>query len=184
MTTLQGFPRWLSGKESACQCRRLGFKAWVRKIPWRRKWQPTPVFLPGKSHGQRSLAGYSLWGRKESDVTEWLSMCTHNCSTCEAQGSFNLDKEAGAWRRASSCAWAPGSLSQMSRVPFTVLCVNTFHLFLTRSPSAKEQSSCNEWRAHSPWGDPGGKMLCSSVSLDGRLTVIIGEDLDMFSPSE
>ena len=48
---------WLSSKESACQCRRCGFNPWVRKISWRRKWQPTPVFLPGKSHGQRSLSG-------------------------------------------------------------------------------------------------------------------------------
>ena len=44
--------------------------SWVGKIPWRRKWQPTPVFLPGESHRQRSLAGYSLWGCKESDTTE------------------------------------------------------------------------------------------------------------------
>ena len=67
------FPRWLSGKESAYQCkrhRRCTFGPWVGKIPWRRKWQPTPVFLPGESHGQWSLAGYTLWGRKESDVTE------------------------------------------------------------------------------------------------------------------
>ena len=42
----------------------------VGKMPWRRKWQPTPVFLPGESHGQRSLAGYRPWGRKESDTTE------------------------------------------------------------------------------------------------------------------
>ena len=47
---------------------RHGFNLWVRKIPWRRKWQPTPVFLPGKSNGQRSLAGYSPWGCKESDM--------------------------------------------------------------------------------------------------------------------
>ena len=47
---------------------------WVRKIPWRRKWQPTPVFLPGKFHGQRRLAGYSRRGRKESDMTEQLSI--------------------------------------------------------------------------------------------------------------
>ena len=45
---------------------------WVGKIPWRRKWQPTPVFLPGKSHGWRRLVGYSLRGHKESDKTEWL----------------------------------------------------------------------------------------------------------------
>ena len=59
-----------SGKESACQCRRYGFDPWVRKIPWRREWQPTPIFLPGRSHGQRNLEGYSPWGHKESDTTE------------------------------------------------------------------------------------------------------------------
>ena len=53
--------------------RRRGFNPWVRKIPWRRKWQPAPVFLPGEFHGRRSLVGYSPWGRKESDTTERLS---------------------------------------------------------------------------------------------------------------
>ena len=48
----------------------MGFNPWVRDIPWRREWQPTPVFLPGKIHGQRSLGGYSPWGRKERDMTE------------------------------------------------------------------------------------------------------------------
>ena len=46
------------------------FSPWVGKIPWRRKWQPTPVFLPGKSHGQKSLVGYSPWGHKVSDTAE------------------------------------------------------------------------------------------------------------------
>jgi len=50
--------------------RRPRFNPWVKKIPWRRKWQSTPVFLPGKFHGQRSLVGYSPWGCKESDKTE------------------------------------------------------------------------------------------------------------------
>ena len=59
-----GLPWWLSGKEPACQCRRSRFDPWAGKIPWRRKWQPTPVFLPGKSHGQRSLVGCSPWGHK------------------------------------------------------------------------------------------------------------------------
>ena len=49
---------------------RHGFDPWVGKIPWRRAWQPAPVFLPGESHGQRSLAGYSSWGLKETDTTE------------------------------------------------------------------------------------------------------------------
>ena len=51
-----GPPCWLSGKETACQCRRHGFDPWVGKIYWSRKWWPTPVFLPGKSHRERSLA--------------------------------------------------------------------------------------------------------------------------------
>ena len=57
-----GFLGGASGKEPTCQCRRqrrCGFNPWVGKIPWRRKWQPTPLFLPGKSHGQRSLVGYN-----------------------------------------------------------------------------------------------------------------------------
>ena len=64
---------WVSGKESTFQCRRHGLDPWVRKIPLRRKWQPSPVFLPGKSHGQRNLAGYSPQGPKESDTTKQLN---------------------------------------------------------------------------------------------------------------
>ena len=55
-----GLPRWQSDKEPACQCqrhRRPGFNPWVRKIPWRRAWEPTSVFLPGEFHGRRGLAG-------------------------------------------------------------------------------------------------------------------------------
>ena len=59
-----------SGKESAYPCKRPGMDPWVGKIPWRRKWQPTPVFLPGESHEQRSLAGYSPWGCKGLGTTE------------------------------------------------------------------------------------------------------------------
>ena len=58
---LHGLPWWLSGKESACQCRKHRFDPCVGKISWIRKWQPMPVFLPGKSHGQRSLMGCSPW---------------------------------------------------------------------------------------------------------------------------
>ena len=65
------------GKASVCNAED---NPWVGKIPWRRKWQPTPGFLPGKSHGLRSLVGYCPWGRKESDTTErlpfhFLSLC-------------------------------------------------------------------------------------------------------------
>ena len=68
-----------------------GFDFWVRKIPWRRKWQSTPVFLPGKFHGKRSLVGYSPWGCKETDMTE------HACT----QMSKVLWKESLNWDKAT-----------------------------------------------------------------------------------
>ena len=73
----KGLPMWRSGKESACQCRRCGLDLWVGKIHWSRKWKLTPVFLPGKFHGQSSLVGYSLWGHKESDMTDWARNIYH-----------------------------------------------------------------------------------------------------------
>ena len=71
--TLRGFPGGANGTESPCQgrrCKRCGFNPWVENIPWRRAWQPTPVSLPGESHGQRSLTGCSPLGGKESHTTE------------------------------------------------------------------------------------------------------------------
>ena len=71
--TYLGFPGGSCGKEPACQFRkqkRCWFNSWVGKVPWRRAWQSTPVFLPGESLGQRSLADYSPWGHEESDTTE------------------------------------------------------------------------------------------------------------------
>ena len=70
-----GLLRWRSGEEFSHQCwrcKRCGFSPWIGKIPWRKKWQPTPIFLFGKFHGQRSLVGYSSWDPKESDTTEQL----------------------------------------------------------------------------------------------------------------
>ena len=64
ITLIKLLPRWFSGKESACQWRRHKLDPWVGKIPWRRKWQPTPVLLPGKSQGWRSLGGCSARGYK------------------------------------------------------------------------------------------------------------------------
>ena len=71
--SLQGLPRWRCGKESACQCRRYGLDPWVGKIPWGKKQQPTPVVLPGISHGQGSLVDCGPWGHKESGRTQQLS---------------------------------------------------------------------------------------------------------------
>ena len=78
-------PSWFSGKESAWPCRKCRFDPQIKRIPWRRAWQPAPVLMPGESHGQRSLAGYSLWGHRVwDDLTTkttttkyiyWLPLC-------------------------------------------------------------------------------------------------------------
>ena len=80
-------PWWLSDKESACQCRRHRFKTWVGKIPWRRKWQPTPIFLTGKSHGQRSLVSYSSWDHKR---------VRHNLATKQQQQQLPEKADGGS----------------------------------------------------------------------------------------
>ena len=72
MRLLEGFPGGSDGKASTCNAGDPASIPGVRKISWRRKWQPTPVLLPRKFHGWRSLVGYSPWGHKESDTTERL----------------------------------------------------------------------------------------------------------------
>ena len=87
MNKMDGLLRWRYSKEPACQCRRhkrckgCGFDPWVRKIPWRRAWQPTPVFLSGETHGQRNLVGYiqSMGCQRvgHNEVTEHTHTHTH-----------------------------------------------------------------------------------------------------------
>ena len=80
LSFIMDFPGGASGKEPVCQCRRCKrsrFDPWVRKISWRRAWQPTPVSLPGESHGQRSLVDYSPLDHKESNTTEHIRAYTH-----------------------------------------------------------------------------------------------------------
>ena len=72
------FPGGSDGKASACNGGRAGFNPWIGKVPWRRKWQPTLVLLPGKSHGRRSLVGYSPWGCKESDTNKQLHFLNYD----------------------------------------------------------------------------------------------------------
>ena len=102
-TTYVGLPGGASRKEPVGQCRKLKrrrFNPWVRKFPWRRQWQPTPVFLPGKSHGQGSLVGYSPWGlhRVRDD-----SAAGHNNT---AQKLFLWYNKRG-WIHVAICLWKP-----------------------------------------------------------------------------
>ena len=80
---------WFRWWRICLQCSRLRFDSWFREIPRRREWQPTPVFLPGKSHAQRSLVVSSPWGCKELDMTERLSTQSH---TCNHTLSYQLSK--------------------------------------------------------------------------------------------
>ena len=95
ITSNMGLSRRHSGTESAWQCRsckRCGFNPCTRKIPSSRKWQPTPVILPVKFHGQRSLEGYSPWCCKESDTTEKLSMHAYPYVQIYANKMDNLEE--------------------------------------------------------------------------------------------
>ena len=74
-SSLHCFPGGSEGKASACNAGDPGFNTWVGKSPWRRKWQSTPTLLPGKSHGWRSLVGYSPWGRRVGH--DWATSLTH-----------------------------------------------------------------------------------------------------------
>ena len=91
-------PWWLSSKEFACQFRRYTFDHWVRKIPWSRKWQFAPVFLPEKSHGQRSLAVFCPWDQKSQtqlNPQEHMLSSASLMSLSLSLGSFFFYLEAG-----------------------------------------------------------------------------------------
>ena len=105
-----GLPWWLGWKESACQARKLGFGPWV----WRRKWQPTPVFLPGESHGQRNLAGYSPWGHKELDMTDWLGVQASN--THKARKNSAVTQEIFNKWKCDWYGWLQPTALQVSKV--------------------------------------------------------------------
>ena len=86
------------GFPGGSECRRPGFDPWVGKIPWRRKWQPTPVLLPEESHGGRSLVGYSPWGCKESDTTERLHFHFHQLTCFQQTASISTQPENSGLR--------------------------------------------------------------------------------------
>ena len=107
---LEKYLRGSSGKESACSVGDPGSVSGLGRFPWRREWQPTPVFLPGESRGQRSLAGYSPWGHKESD-TEWLTLSLF---------SWPPDHAPGDWG-ALALSFVPNSLDAVLLTPKNTL---------------------------------------------------------------
>ena len=99
-----GYPGGSDGKNVCLQCWRPRFDPWVRKIPWKRKWQPTPVLLPGKFHGQRSLVGYSSWGHRVGH--DWAtSLSFFHTHWTERLGNGQASPSAGwgiAWPKVPS----------------------------------------------------------------------------------
>ena len=131
-TSFVGLPRWRTGKESNCQCRRHRRH---RLDPWNRKWQPISVFLLWLSHGQRSPAGYSPWGCKESGTTRWLGS-TPFCALEWLVSGHNPGTEKGSerkrWKQSTvTASLLRKALSQGITIQFSEL----IHLFLTKETS-------------------------------------------------
>ena len=105
------------------------FDPWVRKIPWRRQWHPTPIFLPGESHGQRSLVGYSPWAHKESDMTEQLTHIKEWPASVGGPRPFRKEQKAplqplksSMWRVVQLCDQGQqlgNSITQLENPPTT-----------------------------------------------------------------
>jgi len=135
------FPGWLSDKESTCPFRRGGFNPWVRKIPWRRQWQPTPVFLPGKCYGQRRLASYSPWGCRVGH--DWVTEPTHTHSfqqlplaiSWKLTMSYNFLIKRNLWLQHN--VWTPQSWYFISSVIWPQFHAN--HLNKIYDPAKRNQ---------------------------------------------
>ena len=115
-------PWWLCGKESTCQFKRHTSSLWVEKIPWRKKWQPTPVFLPVKSHGQKTREGYSPGGSqsvRHDLATEFTG--THTYTKKHGRASMVSSFQPWPWEQA-------GSREVQSAAPVSLLLQSWFHL--------------------------------------------------------
>ena len=127
---LVGLPDGSNSKESAFHCSRWGFLPWIRKIPWKREWQPTPAFLPGKSHGQRSLAGYSPWRRERVGhdlVTKQQWLQAPSCRQNEGlPGSLYPIHHSAVTKIAGYAAHVPLLNEMQSLCALILLCKQTF----------------------------------------------------------
>ena len=147
--SLHGFPRWLRGKQTTCQCRRLRLDPWIEKIPWKREWQPTPIFLPEKFHGQRSLAGLPSMGSQTSQtqLNNLTATTTNLYKTCRlllwTQGlSLNPRRPDVSSRLSSGCLSLSfhGSLSVDTREIFAH---DLDPVYVHVCDSAGKESVCN-----------------------------------------
>ena len=151
-----GFSWWHCRSRIRLQCKRCGFYPKVRKIPWRREWLPTPVFLPGESHGQRSLVGYSLWSHRELDTTErltlsalWMLILKCVCPVATVSAADLPSPPVGA-RMAPSYSgsiWVPlGFLSASFQDAENIV---TMHLWVY-AQSFRATEEANVWKSKEP----------------------------------
>ena len=120
---------WLRWERICLQCRRPGCHPWVGKIPWRRIWQPTPVFLPREFRGQRRLVGYRPWGHKESDLTEatYTDMLAHSIYI---KILFLSSRNGGGitWAEINHCRCNPGYIGSMCALTYLFSFTNFYFL--------------------------------------------------------
>ena len=141
LLVLNGLPWWLWWWRIHLQRRRPAFSPWVGKIPWRRKWQPTAIFLPEESHGQRSLVGYSPWGGKESN-TDWAPN-THS--------PVNSFQEKPRWAGTLSVAHlsAPHFTVSVLKGEIALLSCLSLLLSLTHTACSNSHWTCGHRHPHS-----------------------------------
>ena len=155
-------PWWLRGQRVCLQWGRPRFDPWVGKTPWRRKWQPTLVLLPGKSHGWRSLVGYSPWGRKESYTTKRLHFhfsFIHSLKGAWFSGtSPGIYGWPGDWRLflkdLSKEACARGKRSQQNEYGYDLLGASQVALVVKNPPAKAEGCKTHGldlWVGKVPW---------------------------------
>ena len=148
MDKISGLPWWRRRQRICLWCKRPRFDPWVRKIHWKREWQPTPVFLPGEFHGQRSLVGYSSWGHKELDTTEWLFFPLYDSPVSHSSQMGEAQFESRFFCVHSLCVWGLESYSSVLEGRFSMPavspaakclpCIETLVMM-----SARSKDSCN-----------------------------------------
>ena len=177
---LYGFPRWHSVKEYSCQCRshsRCGFNPWVRKIPWRGNWLPTPVLLPGKSLGQRTLVGHSTWGHTEPDRTEHTYTVTASAQSSHSVTSNSLPAARQAFLSITNSRSLPKPMSIESVMPSNhlILC-RPLLLLPSTFPSIRVFS--NELVLHIRW--PKYWSFSFNISPSNEYSGLISFRIDWF----
>ena len=163
-----GRPRWLRWQSVCLQCGRPGFNPWVRKIPWRRKWHPTPIFLPGKSHGWRSLAGYSPRGLQESDTADWTAAYSRQ------------DRQAAGLTDVSSAALPFGfssAHSETSAPPWVQSQIKGFTHSPVRTPWPPCSPKCSDTDGSADMKEM--TSMCKEASLDPQLAPQIRRNTDL-----